>query len=211
MKKQTINGLTPRQERFCHELLVDFNATQAYRRAGFSSAAASAGPNASKLLKQDKIQKRLEELTIEQAERTKITSNKVLEEIGRLAFLNIKNYVSWDSQGNIAIVPSAAMSDEIAAGIAKIKQTRRRYHNKQTGKLSYEEVVFEFGFFKKEQLLQLCYRHLGLDRQTGTNPKQRKDLATLLSEAGEMAQGIQFEILQGGRMSVKQASKASDD
>ena len=48
-----------RQERFCSEYLIDFNATQAALRAGYAPASAK---NASQLLDDPKIRKRIEEL-----------------------------------------------------------------------------------------------------------------------------------------------------
>lgn len=55
--------LTPKQEKFCVEYLVDLNATQAAIRAGYSEKTAEA--TASRLLRNVKVQTRIQELRSE--------------------------------------------------------------------------------------------------------------------------------------------------
>ena len=52
--------LTPRQERFCREFLVDLNGTKASVRAGYSEKTAYS--QASRLLKNAKVAARIAEL-----------------------------------------------------------------------------------------------------------------------------------------------------
>ncbi len=65
----------PRHERFCQEMMVDFNATQAAIRAGFSTR--TAGSQGHDLLKKPEIQARLGELRESIAERLDIESAEV--------------------------------------------------------------------------------------------------------------------------------------
>lgn len=64
-----------KHERFCQEYLVDFNATQAAIRAGYSKK--TAGSQAHDLLKKPEIQARLAELKGEIAERLRIEQDEV--------------------------------------------------------------------------------------------------------------------------------------
>jgi phage terminase small subunit len=48
-------ALTPKQERFVAEYLIDLNATAAYKRAGYDAKGKSAEVNASRLLSNDKV------------------------------------------------------------------------------------------------------------------------------------------------------------
>ena len=57
--------LTPRQEKFCLEYAACGNATQAYIKTGYKHKASSATVKASQLLKNPKIQARLQELATE--------------------------------------------------------------------------------------------------------------------------------------------------
>lgn len=69
--------LTPKQEIFCKEYLIDLNATQAAIRAGYSQRSANnVGPD--NLLKPI-IQKRIAELMSEREQRTEITADWVLK------------------------------------------------------------------------------------------------------------------------------------
>jgi len=68
--------MTPRQERFCEEYLVDLNATQAATRAGYS--ARTANREGSRLLSNADIQARIAELRGAQSKRTLITADEVL-------------------------------------------------------------------------------------------------------------------------------------
>lgn len=69
--------LTPKQEIFCKEYLIDLNATQAAIRAGYSPRSANnVGPD--NLLKPI-IQKRIAELMSEREQRTEITADWVLK------------------------------------------------------------------------------------------------------------------------------------
>ena len=53
--------LSGKQELFCQEYSKDFNQTQAYIRAGYSEKTASSGAN--RMLKQDKVKIRIQQLT----------------------------------------------------------------------------------------------------------------------------------------------------
>ena len=69
--------LTPKQDTFCREYLVDLNATAAARRAGYSNGTAHVqGP---RLLANVRVAERIEELQSEAAERAEVTVDEVIE------------------------------------------------------------------------------------------------------------------------------------
>lgn len=71
--------LTPKQERFCQEYLVDLNATYAYERTGFAAKNRNvARVLACKLTAKPEIQERISELKQERSERTKVDADYVL-------------------------------------------------------------------------------------------------------------------------------------
>lgn len=83
--------LTAKQEMFCREYLVDFNATQAALRAGYSQKMAK---QASRMLDEVGIQKLVALLRHERQERTKINADYVLVrlvEIDQMDVLDILN------------------------------------------------------------------------------------------------------------------------
>lgn len=82
-----MSKLTEKQKRFCEEYLIDLNATQAYIRAGYKAKSNEiARVESHKLLTKPNIQHYIEELRSEQSKRTEITADKVLEELGAVAF-----------------------------------------------------------------------------------------------------------------------------
>jgi hypothetical protein len=78
--------LTPKQERFVQEYLIDFNATQAAIRAGYSKNTAQeiGSQNLSKLMIQAKIRQKQAKI----AEKFEITEDLIATELARNAFLD---------------------------------------------------------------------------------------------------------------------------
>ena len=72
-------SLTPKQEAFVREYLIDLNGTQAAIRAGYS--AKTANEQASMLLAKLNIQQAVQEAMAARAERTNITADYVLQSI----------------------------------------------------------------------------------------------------------------------------------
>ncbi len=68
--------LTPQQERFCQEYAVDYNGTNAAKRAGYSESTAAS--QASRLLKNAKVLSRVRAIQKEQLEKTALTKESVL-------------------------------------------------------------------------------------------------------------------------------------
>ena len=73
-----------KHEVFCEEYLKDLNATQSAVRSGYSQK--TAGSIGQRLLKKVEIQHRISELMEERSKRTEITADKVIEELGAIAF-----------------------------------------------------------------------------------------------------------------------------
>ena len=87
-------ALTAKQERFVEEYLVDLNATQAAIRSGYSSKTAE--QMGYQLLQKTSVQKALQEAIDKRSKRTGITQEKVIEEIGKIAFAKAHDYSDAD-------------------------------------------------------------------------------------------------------------------
>ena len=85
--------LTPKQEMFIKEYLVDLNATQAAIRAGYSAKMARqmGAENLSKPYIAAEIQKAMDE----RSERVGIKADDVLREIASIAYDDISNYLDF--------------------------------------------------------------------------------------------------------------------
>lgn len=107
-----MNKLTRRQARFCEEYIIDLNATQAAIRAGMT--------NAGSLIQLPQVRKRIQQLMDKRSKRTAITADKVLEELARVAFVDIREY--YDDEGNL--LPIKELSKDAAAALSGAKSKR---------------------------------------------------------------------------------------
>lgn len=85
--------LTPKQQMFVKEYIVDLNATQAAIRSGYSDATSYS--QGQRLLKNVEIQAAIQKAMDNRATRLDITADKVLQELANIAFDDIKNYLSF--------------------------------------------------------------------------------------------------------------------
>lgn len=81
------NGeLTSKQRRFCNEYLVDFNATGATIRAGYSPSPKVAAAQGHENLRKPKIQKHIRKLIAERNTRTLVAADRIMNELTKIAF-----------------------------------------------------------------------------------------------------------------------------
>lgn len=112
--------LTPKQRTFVDEYLVDLNATQAAVRAGYSSKTARTigAQNLAKL----NIQKALTDAMNDRAARTGITADRVLEELAKIGFADIRKI--FTPAGNV--VSPTDLPDDIAAAVQAFETLTRQ-------------------------------------------------------------------------------------
>lgn len=72
-------ALTPKQDRFCEEYLVDLNATQAAIRAGYSQK--TAGSQGERLLRNVEISAKVAALKAQRSDRVEVTQDYVLAKL----------------------------------------------------------------------------------------------------------------------------------
>ena len=108
-------GLNDRQAKFCREYVVDMNGFRAAVRAGYSEASAIA--IASQNLSKPHIKKHIEALQEVALDEMGATRYRVLQEISRLAFSDIRNVI--DENGNV-ISPND-WDDDTAAAISSLE------------------------------------------------------------------------------------------
>ena len=106
------NGLSPKQEQFCREYMVDLNGTQAAIRAGYSPR--SANVIAAENLAKPSVRSRIAELKGVREQRTDITADRVLKEYAKLAFFDPRKL--FDEDGNPVRITE--LDDETAAAVA---------------------------------------------------------------------------------------------
>lgn len=140
--------MTRKQKLFCEEYPIDLNATQAAIRAGYSPE--SAGSIGSELLKKPEIRARIDKMMAERSKRTGINADRVLQELGKIAFVNAADVIDM----NNATVKDGADRDDTAA-IASVKV-------KVISGANGEGIEREIRLADKLKALELCGRHLGM-------------------------------------------------
>jgi phage terminase small subunit len=167
-------ALSKKQELFCKEYLADLNATQAYKRAGYSARSDNiAAVEASKLLRNPKVEARIKELMADRSKRTEITQDKVLAELAAIAFANGSDFAkvvdepmiingsyvmdpdtgklkTWES---VKIIPTDQLQPDKQKAIAGIKM----------GKNGIEVATCD-----KVRALELLGKHLGMFKEQVT-------------------------------------------
>ena len=105
--------MTPKQQRFVAEYLLDLNATQAAIRAGYSSKTADVqGP---RLLGNVGIKAEIAAGQARIAAKLEISAEKVLSELAKLGFANMEDYVSTNGNGDPFVDLSSVDRDKWAA------------------------------------------------------------------------------------------------
>jgi phage terminase small subunit len=93
ISEATLGKLTPKQEAFVREYLVDLNGTQAGIRAGYSEK--SAPVIASQNLRKLNVLRAIEEAFMELGG---VTRARIVDELGAIAFSDIGDFVDWDNR-----------------------------------------------------------------------------------------------------------------
>lgn len=107
--------LNTKQQFFCKEYLIDFNATQAAIRAGYSKK--TAGQIGESLLKKVETQRYISELKNKLSNKLEISLEKVVAEYAKIAFTDIRDYYDDDS----LLKPIKDLSDNAAAALAGVE------------------------------------------------------------------------------------------
>lgn len=163
-KKSSI-GAGAKQALFVQEYLIDLNATQAAIRAGYSKRSAAAQGHA--LLKKPEIQEALKNAIESRASRTAVTQDRVLQEIGRLAFFDPRRLL--DANGDIK--PPSEWDDDTAAAVAsmEIDVSARRGEDDDDDGGGDPTVTKKVRVFDKNTALTNAMRHLGMFAKDALN------------------------------------------
>jgi len=158
--------LTPKQERFCREYLIDQNATQACIRAGYSKRTADRiGPE---LLGKTWVKARITVLAGKQAERLELKADDVLRELLLIAKVDIAK--AYDKRGKL--LPIHKIPEDVRRAIAGV----------DVGLVGTTKLKF----WDKPRSLELLGKHLKLFVET-VNVNVNVNRAAELKAARERA------------------------
>lgn len=156
--------LTDRQVRFCHEYLVDLNATRAAEAAGYSKVSAS--QQGSELLGKPEVRALVDELLAAKNSVSKVTRERILEELEKIAFSDFVDLVELNTSG---------LSFKDLKGMGKARRAIQEISDspKQGAKLK---------LYDKLDALKTLYKYMGFEEQND-GKRDRRSSAQRISEA----------------------------
>ena len=149
--------LTPKQQMFCDEYLIDLNATQAAIRAGYSER--TAYRIGSELLQKTSVQEKLQERMHDREVRTEITQDKVLKELAAIAFANGSDFAKVITKTSIN-----KLGEEVEYQDVELEVTDKLPADKKKAiaGIKMGKNGIEVSTCDKVKALELLGRHLGM-------------------------------------------------
>lgn len=173
MSKKPKAELTPKQEAFCQQYIIDLNQTQAAIRAGYSEK--TANQIACQLLTKLNIQARVNELKEKRSKRVEVDADWVLERLKQIAGADMSDVADWNASG-VTFKDSAGLSEAAKASIQAIEEST----NEHGGSLKIKQ-------HDKLKALEMLGRHLKLftDKVEHSGKFTLEDLAAGSKEKDE--------------------------
>jgi len=175
-------NLNNKQLRFIEEYLVDLNGTQAAIRAGYSER--SARTTSANLMANPAIQAKIQTKKQERAERTDITADRVVLELAKVAFTNMRDVCSWSPDSGVTLHDSEKIGDKAHGAVLKVKE---RYNIDDDGGPTGRTL--EIQLHDKLKALEMLGKHLGMWDGSGNKPTDDKKshIDSILAVAAKVA------------------------
>lgn len=157
--------LTLMQQRFCEEYIIDGHGTYAAIRAGSKTRCAHV--TASKWLKMGKIRDRIDELRAEASQKSGVSLERTLAELGKIAFVDPAEMFTAD--GGLKNVKD--MPAHVRGAIAAVEQDEIKIEDMTIGTVKKVKLV------PKEKALDMIMRHLG---QYEKDNKQKQPIVEVI-------------------------------
>ena len=147
-------NIEERQIRFCQEYIIDLNGTQAAIRAGYSET--SAESTASEILSYPKVQKYVQELLDDRANRTRATADKTISELYHLISFDAAEV--FDEKGRLKDIHS--IPKNIRKSIASI-EIEEEFEGRGSDKVQ-SGWIKKIRFWDKTKAIEMLAKHLKL-------------------------------------------------
>ena len=158
MEEETAFKLTDKQERFCYEYCIDFNATKAAIRAGYSEKTAQI--IGFENLRKPIIKERIQHMKDNLAETAGISALKIINEHQKIAFTGIANLKdSW-----MTLKDFENLSDDEKACIQEVQTKEVRKADGGDGIIIEEWVKIKL--YDKQKSLDSISNMLGFNAAT---------------------------------------------
>lgn len=178
-----------RHERFAQELAKGATQVEAYTKAGYK-------PNdghAARLAGNGRVVARIEEILGRAAERAEITTARVLEELGKIGFSDIRKM--FTPGGNL--LPICDLDDDAAAALSSIEVVTRKVPG---GEEAEVEHIAKIKVWDKRAALVDIGKHLGMfvERHEHTG-KDGGPIETIEKSDRDIPKDIAFVLARGAK------------
>ncbi len=151
--------MTNSQQRFCDEYLIDLNATRAYKVAYPKvKKDHTATVNGNRLLTFADIKKYISDKIKEREKRTKVTQDKVIQELAKIAFADIRSL--YNDSGGLKNIKE--IDNDIAGAIISL-ETLEEYEGYGDNREKVGDTR-KVKLLDKTKALELLGKHLGMFR-----------------------------------------------
>ncbi|MGE0231419.1 MAG: terminase small subunit [Flavobacteriaceae bacterium] len=144
----------PKHEAFAQGLAKGMSASEAYVNAGYNESRSAA----SRLSTNVNIERRVAELVGKSAERAEASIARVIEELCRLGFSDVRKVMSPGG----SLLPPQEWDDDLAAAIAGIEVVTRPTGEKDADGRAVVENVHKIKLWDKNSALEKLAKHLGM-------------------------------------------------
>lgn len=151
-------ALTPRQQRFVQEYLIDLNATAAYKRAGYKANDNVARVQSCRLLVRPNIKQAISAAQASLARQAEVKAANVLNEISHIAFSDIGDVLDF-SGDELRLRSPRTITSAARRAIQSVKVRRAM---ERQGEESVPVEIIEYRLWPKLDALDKLGQHLGL-------------------------------------------------
>lgn len=148
--------MTPKQHRFIEEYLVDLNATEAAKRAGYSAKTAHSVGHEN--LRKPEIAAAVAEAQKKRGDRTEVTADRVLAELGRIGFSDLRQ--CFTKAGHLRNPED--WPDSVATAVASVEVVTRPGAEVDENGRREIEYVHKIRLWDKNSALEKIAKHLGM-------------------------------------------------
>jgi phage terminase small subunit len=147
--------LSPKQQAFVEEYLIDFNAASAARRAGYSPT--SAKESGYRNLETPHVKAAVDAAILARSQRTQVTADNVLAEFAKIGFFDIRSM--FDDNGRLK--PIGSLSAREGGAICSVEVVTKVLPGAD-GTPADIEYTHKIKLWDKVAALTQCGRHLGM-------------------------------------------------
>lgn len=158
-----LKELTELQKRFV-DILVSMKhpvKLEAFQLAGSKSTGKVASVEAQKTLNKQHVRAYYESLRQGATERAKKSADDIIEELTKVAFSNIKQYLNIEDD-EVYFKDFADITDEQAAAIESVKVMKKIIKGKKEGDDDFEIQMIQFKLHSKLNALEQLGKHFGI-------------------------------------------------